>query len=311
MTAPRVSIIVPAYESDRTLGTCLQCLQAQTFDDFELIVVDSSPDDRARALVRRIAPAAIYIHSPARLWPQAARNAGVLRARGEVLVFTDPDIYPPRRWLEMLVTAGAEHAVVLGSIACHGRRWLDRGAHLCKFSICLPGGEARAVRLGWSGNIRVERGLFDTLGGWEAAFVQGDSAFTERVRRAGHPLWFEPRCRVEHDHEGLTLRSFVKERFARGREFAAMEVQGVLQDGRWAGAITPARALVMIALTPLRIANAMRRVFAAARAAGSTRDYLETAPLVLLGLAAWYGGMLARYAARVIGRRRGRDELAA
>jgi hypothetical protein len=103
---------------------------------------------------------------------------------------------------------------------------------------------------------------------------------------------------VAHDHEGLALRSFVKERFARGKEFAAMEVEGVLRDGRWAGAITPARGLVMIAFTPLRIANGMRRIFVAAWDAGLTRDYLETAPLVLLGLVAWYGGMLATYVER-------------
>ncbi len=304
MTAPRVSIIVPAYESHRTLGACLQSLAAQTFEDYELIIVDSSPDDRSRALVERISPAATYIHSGGRLWPQAARNLGVRRARGEMLVFTDPDIYAPRRWLETLLAAGPEHAVVLGAIACHGRRWLDRGAHLCKFLICLPGGEAREVPLGWSGNIRVRRQLFDTVGGWEPAFFQGDSVFTERVRRAGHPLWFEPRCWVEHDHERVSLGSFMKERFARGREFAAMEVQGALRDGRWAGAMTAASGLAMIALTPLRIANGMRRVFVAARKAGLTRDYLETAPVVLLGLAAWYGGMLVTYASRAFGAER-------
>jgi glycosyltransferase involved in cell wall biosynthesis len=306
MTAPRVSIILPVYESDRTLGACLQSLTAQTYDDYELIVVDSSPDDRARAVVGRLFPAATYIHAAARLWPQAARNLGVRRARGELLVFTDPDIYPPRWWLETLLAAGAERAVVLGSIACHGRRWLDRGAHLCKFSICLPGGEAREVPLGWSGNIRMARRLFDTLGGWETTFFQGDSVFTERVRRAGHPLWFEPRCRVEHDHESLTLASFVKERFARGREFAIMEIQGVLRDGRWARTLTPARGLAMIAITPLRIANGMRRVYVAARKAGLTRDYLETVPLVLLGLAAWYAGMLVTYASRAFGAGAGR-----
>jgi glycosyltransferase involved in cell wall biosynthesis len=295
MTAPRVSVIVPAYRSERTLGNFLEALQAQTFDGFELIIVDSSPDDRARALVQRAAPAAIYVHSPTRLGPQAARNLGVSHARGDMLVFTDPDIYPPRQWLETLMTAGTEHPVVLGSIACHGGRWLDRGAHLCKFSICLPGGQAREVPLGWSGNIRLPRPLFEALGGWEPAFVQGDSVFTERVRRAGHALWFEPRCCVAHDHDDLTLARFVKERFARGKEFALMETRGLLSDGRWARATTPARAVGMAAITPLRIANAMRRIFVAARRAGLARDYVRSAPLVLLGVVAWYSGMLATY----------------
>jgi glycosyltransferase involved in cell wall biosynthesis len=294
-----VSVVVPAYQSDGTLGTCLQCLRAQTFEDFELIVVDSSPDDRARALVARMFAGAIYIHSAARLLPQAARNVGVRHARGDVLVFTDPDIYPPPRWLETLVAAGETgHPVVLGSIACHGRRWLDRGAHLCKFSICLPGGQAREVDLGWSGNIRLPRRLFDALGGWEPAFVQGDSVLTERLRRAGHALWFEPRCRVAHDHDGLSLPRFLRERFTRGREFAAMEVDGALRSGRWAGAMTPVRGLAMVALIPLRIASGMRRIYGAAAGAGLAGDYVATAPVVLLGCVAWYAGMAATYLAR-------------
>lgn len=299
MTSPRVSVVVPAYQSDRTLPTCLQCLRAQTFEDFELIVVDSSPDDRARALVARLFAGATYVHSATRLLPQAARNAGVRHARGEVLVFTDPDIYPPPRWLETLVAAGESgHPVVLGSIACHGRRWLDRGAHLCKFSICLPGGPAREVDLGWSGNIRLPRRLFDAVGGWEPAFVQGDSVLTERLRSAGHVLWFEPRCRVAHDHDRLSLPRFLGERFTRGREYAAMEVDGVLRGGRWAGALTPVRGLVMAALVPLRIANGMRRIYGAAAGAGLTGDYAATAPVVLLGCVAWYAGMAATYLAR-------------
>jgi GT2 family glycosyltransferase len=296
MTAPRVSVIVPVYESHATLRACLQSLSEQTFRDFELIIVDSSADDRARALAEGITPSGTYIHSPIRLWPQAARNVGARHAKGELLVFTDPDIYPPRRWLQMLVTAAAEHSVVLGSIACHGRRFIDRGAHFCKFAICLPGGTAREVALGWSGNIGVRRSVFDAVGGWEAGFIQGDSVFTERVRRAGHPLWFEPGCWVAHDHDGVTLAAFVKERFGRGREFAAMEVQGILRDGRWAVAMTPARALGMMAITPLRIANAMRRIFAAAWRGGLTADCVQAAPLVFLGVAAWHAGMLATYA---------------
>lgn len=289
MTA--VSVIVPAYRSERTLPRHLACLRAQRFRDFELIVVDSSPEDRAGEIVAREMPEARYVHSPVRLWAQAARNEGARHARGELLVFTDPDIYPPPNWLDAIVAAREDgRQVVLGPIACHGDRWLHRGAHLTKFAICLPGGTAREVALGWSGNIAVPRALFDAAGGWEAGFFQGDSVLTERLRRAGHALWLDPRCVVDHDHDGLTLRSFLEERFRRGREFAAMELAGALRGGRWSQ-----RGLGTVAAVPLRVGSALLRIARAARDAGSVRELATCAPVVILGVAAWYGGMTRTY----------------
>ncbi len=296
MTAPLVSIIIPAYESDGTLAACLHAIRAQLWQDFEVIVVDSSLVDRARPIVAAIYPAATYVHSRVRLLPQAARNHGARHARGELLVFTDPDIYPPPHWLGTLVAAWRRgHAIVLGSIACHGNRWLDRGAHLCAFAICLPGGEAREVPLGWSGNILITRPVFNSAGGWEAGHVQGDSVFTARLRAAGHGLWFEPNAVVFHDHAGLTLRRFWGVRRSRGAEFAAIELAGSLGSSPWGTAITPLRLVPTLALLPLRVVHRALHVFRAARDARLTGDYVRTLPVVVLGLCAWYLGMGQTY----------------
>lgn len=301
MTA--VSVIVPAYESERTLGGCLAALRAQTHRDFELVVVDSSPSDGAGALVAREFPEARYVRSPVRLGSQAARNEGARRARGDLLVFTDPDIYPPEDWLARLVAESRDRDVVLGAIACHGERWLDRGAHLSKFWICLPGGPAREVPFGWSGNVAVSRQAFEALGGWDAAFVQGDTVFTDRLRRAGHVLWFVPGLVVRHDHGGLTLGEFLRERYRRGKEFAAMEADGALGEERCVEPITPASVARLALVLPLRIAGSLRRISGAARDAGLARDLLATAPLVLLGVAAWYGGIWRTAAERAFAAR--------
>ena len=296
MKAPLASIIIPAFEFHHTLGTCLESIRAQQCTDFELIVVDSSPEDRARVIVESVYPNAIYFHSAVRLLPQAARNYGAHHARGEVLVFTDPDIYPPPLWLDTLLAAWREgHPVVLGAIACQGKRWIDRGAHLCKFAICLPAGEARQASLGWSGNILVTRTLFESLGGWEAERTQGDSVFTARVRQAGYPLWFEPKAIVFHDHERLNLLSFLAERRMRGAEFAEIEVGGALGESRWATPVIPRRLLPMLGLLPLRIANRAMHIGIEAHRAGLAGDFVQTLPVVLLGVTAWYLGMAQTY----------------
>jgi len=77
-------------------------MQAQNYPDYEILVIDSSPDDRTEKIVRIKFPDVRYHHSQNRLLPHAARNRGVKMARGELFVFTDPDIYAPAHWLENL-----------------------------------------------------------------------------------------------------------------------------------------------------------------------------------------------------------------
>ncbi len=92
-TRPAISIIVPVYKTERFLGACIASIQAQTFADFELILVDDgSPDncpalcDAAAAKDRRIR----VVHQKNR-GLSGARNAGLDTARGEWVAFVDSD----------------------------------------------------------------------------------------------------------------------------------------------------------------------------------------------------------------------------
>jgi glycosyltransferase involved in cell wall biosynthesis len=90
--APRVSVIIPAYNTAPLIGACLDSVFAQTFQDFEAIVVnDGSPDtpDLEKALepyMNRI----VYIQQ-ANKRAAGARNTGIAHARGEFLAFLDSD----------------------------------------------------------------------------------------------------------------------------------------------------------------------------------------------------------------------------
>ena len=288
--APLASVIIPLYHSGGTLQGCLEALAAQTERRFETVLVDSSEDDGARAIAGQF-ERTTYLHSEKRLRPQAARNFGAARACGPLLVFTDPDIYPSPVWMATLLGRYMEApAILFGPIACHGRRWVDRGVHLCKFNICLPGGSPRPVRLGWSGNVLIARSVFDSLGGWDTAHMQGDSVFSARARVAGCELRLEPDAVVFHDHEGISLAGLFKERFVRGREFAGMEAAGEL-GALPRGVSRPADVLRRVAVMPLRVLGGVRRVGRAAARAGLIEDYFLTLPAVLLGLIGWYAGL--------------------
>ncbi|MEZ5391448.1 MAG: glycosyltransferase family 2 protein [Bryobacterales bacterium] len=291
--APLVSVIIPLYHSETTLGGCLDALAAQTERRFETILIDSSETDAARAIAERHANVD-YLHLSRRLWPQAARNFGAERARGRLFVFTDPDIYPRPEWLAQLVQSHERApGIVFGPIACHGRRWVDRGVHLCKFNICLPGTPAGPVALGWSGNVLVARETFEALGGWDTVHTQGDSVFSARARRRGIELRLEPAAVVDHDHEGVALAALIRERAWRGREFAEMEAAGELDTGDQQTPPTVGRALVKAAAMPFRVGGALLRIGRSAARAGMADEFFVTLPVVTLGVAGWYAGMAA------------------
>lgn len=67
MSHPEVSVIIPAYYSDGTVCACLAALERQTFPDFEIIIVDSTPDGRTSSLVKGRFPRVRVYQHPHRL----------------------------------------------------------------------------------------------------------------------------------------------------------------------------------------------------------------------------------------------------
>lgn len=91
----KVSIIVPVFRTERTLQRCVESLQAQTFTQWELILVDDGSDDGAPALCDHLATidARIRVIHQTNAGLSAARNAGLEVAQGEYVWFVDSDDY--------------------------------------------------------------------------------------------------------------------------------------------------------------------------------------------------------------------------
>jgi len=91
-TGPRVSIIIPSYNTASLIGNCLESVFSQTFRDFEVIVVnDGSPDTvQLEEVLRPYEGRIIYIRQ-ANKRAAGARNTAIGQARGEFLAFLDSD----------------------------------------------------------------------------------------------------------------------------------------------------------------------------------------------------------------------------
>ena len=89
MMTPRVSVLIPCYNAGRFLGAALNSVLAQTYQDFEIIVVDDGSTDQT-AEVAAAYPCVRYIYSEHKGIP-CARNLAVSHAKGEYIAFLDAD----------------------------------------------------------------------------------------------------------------------------------------------------------------------------------------------------------------------------
>ncbi len=102
---PTFSIIVPVYNSEKTLNRCLDSLRAQTYTDFEVRMVENGSRDSSRVLCRKYAEkdARFLLHiSEENCGPSGARNIGLDYAQGSYIAFLDSDDYVEPDYLEVL-----------------------------------------------------------------------------------------------------------------------------------------------------------------------------------------------------------------
>ena len=205
--SPTISVVVPCWRSEATIGRCIAALRDQRSPpDFEVIVVDRSPDE-ATALAARAAnppgPGTLDLaldRAPDRLFPGAARNRGAALARAPWLLFLDSDCVASSDLLE--VAAGFAESgpgVFGGSIALPGGAPASaRIRHLLEFKESLPGVPARATWQIPSACMLVDRAVFELHGGFPGTRASEDWLFDWAVWSGGHRMRFEPALRIVH-----------------------------------------------------------------------------------------------------------------
>jgi glycosyltransferase involved in cell wall biosynthesis len=122
----RVSVVIPAYDAQATVGAAISSALWQTYRDLEVVVVDDGSGDATSDI-------AASFPDPVRLVRQenagvaAARNRGIAEAQGELIAFCDADdVFLPRH-LEELVATFDRHG---GGIATSNCYWLfPNGIH--------------------------------------------------------------------------------------------------------------------------------------------------------------------------------------
>jgi lipopolysaccharide/colanic/teichoic acid biosynthesis glycosyltransferase/glycosyltransferase involved in cell wall biosynthesis len=217
IASPRISVVVPAYNSENTISCCLNGLLNQTIprDQYEIIVVDDASKDNTRAVVQTYPD--IRLVTIPHGGPAAGRNAGAKLAAGEILAFTDSDCVPTPDWLRCL-TSPFEDAEIVGV----------KGAYRTLQSEIV----ARFVQLEYESKYRrmKQRSYIDFIDTYSAAyrkdvFLQNngfdtsfpvasveDQEFSFRLASKGYRMVFAPSAIVHHQHD-RSLGEYIRRKF--------------------------------------------------------------------------------------------------
>lgn len=88
---PRVSVVIPLYQTERYIAEAVRSVLAQTFDDFEVVVVDDGSSDNGPTVVRCFGDKRIRLVTQSNRGLAGARNTGIREARGAYIALLDAD----------------------------------------------------------------------------------------------------------------------------------------------------------------------------------------------------------------------------
>ncbi|MFA5357218.1 MAG: glycosyltransferase family 2 protein [Candidatus Omnitrophota bacterium] len=133
LDTPKVSVIIPAYNSRSTLGGCLASIFNSSYSNFEVIVVDDGSTDGCGDICKKF-PCKV-IKTGQRSGPGKARNTGAAISKGAILLFVDSDCVVGNDWIERMVESLSDDSVAAvgggySFVAGPGKKMIERFAFL-------------------------------------------------------------------------------------------------------------------------------------------------------------------------------------
>jgi len=220
MSDPVLSAIICTHNRADYLGAAIDSLLRQTWDDYEVIVVDNASTDNTQAVVQARCPhPRLHYVYEATLGLSAARNRGATVARGQILAYLDDDAEASPGWLQALhqvYAANPRVAIAGGKVTLlwppgqSPPAWLsvdlmghlgayDLGDDLC--SITQPGLTPRGL------NYSLRRSFLESIGGFDLTLgrvgtnlLSNEELYmTQRALADGWQVVYVPQALVAHN----------------------------------------------------------------------------------------------------------------
>ncbi len=240
---PKISVVIPSYNSMKTLGNTLESLKKQSFKNFEVLVVDDCSKDESFALAKGYKGIKV-LRNKKNSGPAATRNLGIKNSKGEIIALTDADCVMEEDWLENMYKKFKDKdiKVIMGKVNIPKSTILGDAIS----SLGYPAGGSlgfdrmwRVDKDGWterasSCNMGVRKETFSKYGLFDESFPFAggeDAEFPYRLTKNKIKIKYCSEVLVWHVPR-KDLKSFIKWHFLRGRSnyYCKQKMKGVYEE---------------------------------------------------------------------------------
>lgn len=249
-----ISVVIPAYNSEKTIEETLNAVLDQDFDGpYEVIVVDDGSSDKTVEIAKE---KSVNLITQEKSGPAKARNNGWKTSKGSTIVFTDSDCVPVKQWLKTITKPFSDPTV--GGV---GGEYQTKNPEkiIARFI-----GEEIAYRHSKMGRYINAVGTYSTafrkaaleeVGGFDESFKMASGEDTDisfKIIKAGYKLVYEPEAIVMHPHRS-DFFGYMREQFFRAawRYPLYKKHKGMLKGDSYSGFGT----LVQFPLTGIFLAS--------------------------------------------------------
>jgi len=226
-----ISVIIPSYNSEKTIGDCIKALQSQSIKNyevvdkegstayisqkFEIIVVDDGAIDKTADIVKSFTNVKFFKRQ--HKGPASARNFGAKMARGEILLFTDSDCEPDSNWIAEMAEPFKDKSIV-GVSGTYRTRQTEIIARFAQYEIEERHAKmAKMKSIDFIGTFSAgyRKDIFEKFGGFDESFSTSageDPELSFRMAEAGNKMVFAPKAFVYHTHPN-TLYKYLRQKF--------------------------------------------------------------------------------------------------
>lgn len=178
---PFFSIVIPLFNKEKEIETTLKSVLNQTFQDFEVIVIDDGSTDNSKKIVESIGNSKIKLIATENSGISKARNRGIKEAIGELIAFVDADDFWFENHLEQLAELYKNYPKA-GILACNYNIFYNKSKIIEPYFVGIPKGNwigivddffasSKINRIAWTGALAIPKKVLSKVGTFDETLV--------------------------------------------------------------------------------------------------------------------------------------------
>jgi cellulose synthase/poly-beta-1,6-N-acetylglucosamine synthase-like glycosyltransferase len=213
----KISILIPTYHNPRKLERCLAALEKQKHLPDEVVVMYEKGDEETEEVVKDyngdLKLISLQLANMEHM--SSTMNAGISKAKGDIIAFLDEDVMPQREWVQKLVAEFSDEGVAAcggkDTIVVKGRRVFDDTVEevgVLKWKGYIVGNQHRGrarrdVTFLKGCNMAARKGFLEKLDENLLGLVRWEQDIYFSIRRKGRRVIYDPDIEVMHHKDSL------------------------------------------------------------------------------------------------------------